>query len=268
MTSLYKMKHTDSKKRTHAIIPDCQVKPGVNTDYLERIGKYLAEKKPDVIVCLGDFADMPSLSSYDKGKKSFEGRRYSQDLLIVKYAMHCLMEPIHLERKRLRDNKKKQWNPELHMLLGNHEERINRVVENTPELEGSLSVSQLAYKFHGWKVYPFLQPVFIDGVGYCHYWPSGQMGRPLATAQQAINKLHMSTVAGHQQGKQVAYGRRADGSTITSIIAGSCYEHDEDYLTPLTNKHWRGIIMLHEVNNGTFDEMFVSLNYLKEKYNA
>jgi hypothetical protein len=33
-----------------------------------------------------------------------------------------------------------------------------------------------------------------------------------------------------------------------------------------TNNHWRGIIMLHEVNEGSFDELFISLKYLKEKY--
>ena len=36
--------------RTHAVIPDCQVRAGVPLDYLERIGLYPAEKKPDVIV--------------------------------------------------------------------------------------------------------------------------------------------------------------------------------------------------------------------------
>jgi len=63
-----------------SVIPDCQVKPGVDLSYLTWIGKYLAEKKPDVIVCIGDFADMESLSLYDVGKKSFEGRTYKADL--------------------------------------------------------------------------------------------------------------------------------------------------------------------------------------------
>jgi hypothetical protein len=76
----------------------------------------------------------------------------------------------------------------------------------------------------------------------------------------------MSSVAGHQQGKQIAYGTKADGTTITSIIAGSCYEHDEDYLGAQGNKHWRGVIMLHDVKDGMFDEMFVNLEYLKRKY--
>jgi len=76
----------------------------------------------------------------------------------------------------------------------------------------------------------------------------------------------MSCIAGHQQGKQVAYGKRPDGSTITCIIAGSCYEHDEDYLGPQGNNHFRGILMAHRVNNGSFDECFISLDYLKERY--
>src|ERR1035437_3365549 len=68
------------RSRTHLIIPDCQVHSGVPTQHLEWVGKYIAQKRPDVIVCIGDFADMPSLCSYDKGKKSFEGRRYVLDI--------------------------------------------------------------------------------------------------------------------------------------------------------------------------------------------
>ena len=64
----------------HLIIPDTQVKPGVDLNYLAWVGKYIVEKKPDVVVQIGDFADMPSLSSYDTGKKSFEGRRYKDDI--------------------------------------------------------------------------------------------------------------------------------------------------------------------------------------------
>ena len=64
----------------HLIIPDTQVKPDVDLSYLEWIGQYIVEKKPDVLIQIGDFADMPSLSSYDIGKKSFEGRRYKDDI--------------------------------------------------------------------------------------------------------------------------------------------------------------------------------------------
>jgi hypothetical protein len=32
------------------------------------------------------------------------------------------------------------------------------------------------------------------------------------------------------------------------------------------NHYWRGIVVLHEVNDGCFDEMFVSLDFLKKRY--
>lgn len=250
----------------HLIIPDVQAKHGENFEFLTHIGKYIVEKRPDVIINLGDFVDMESLSSYDVGKKSFEGKRYTKDIEAAEEAMQCLMSPLHEFNQRAKKNKEKQYKPRLVLCLGNHEQRIQRAVENDPKLEGLITYEHLPYKKYGWEVHDFLKPVFIDGVCYSHYFPTGVMGRPATTASAMVSKLHMSCIAGHQQGKQVAYGKRPDGSTITCIIAGSCYEHDEHYLDHQTNKHWRGVIVLHEVQDGCFDEMFVSLSYLKKKY--
>jgi hypothetical protein len=120
--------------------------------------------------------------------------------------------------------------------------------------------------YQDWEVMPFLQVECIDGIAYSHYFTSGVMGRPITTAQALLNKKHMSCFAGHQQGRQIAYSRRADGKEMTAIICGSFYEHDEDYLGPQGNQHFRGAYMLHEVSDGAFDEMAVSLRYLKENY--
>ena len=62
------------------LIPDTQVRPGVNTDHLGEMGEYIAEAQPDVIVHIGDHWDMPSLSSYDKGTAKIEGRRVRTDI--------------------------------------------------------------------------------------------------------------------------------------------------------------------------------------------
>jgi hypothetical protein len=94
------------------------------------------------------------------------------------------------------------------------------------------------------------------------------MGRPAGTVSAIINKLHMSCVAGHQQGKQIAYGKRADGKPICAIIAGSYYLHDEDYMDQLSNRHWRGLVMLNDVKDGGFDEMLLSIEYLERKYGS
>ena len=251
----------------HFIIPDCQVRPGDDFKYLSKIGQYIADKKPDVIVCLGDFADMPSLSSYDVGKKNFEGRRYTNDIEAAVDAMNALMVPIMNEQIRLQMNKKRRWNPRLVMTLGNHEGRINRAVNNDPKLEGLLRMEDLGYERFGWEVHPFLEVVVIDDIAYSHYFPTGIAGRPATTANAQLSKKHMSCVAGHQQGLQIATAHRADGRRLTSIIAGSCYEHNEDYLGPQGNKHWRGCLMFHEVNDGQFDLMPVSLDFLNKRYN-
>lgn len=252
--------------RTHMVIPDCQIKPGVETEHLVWAGMFAAEKKPDVIINLGDFADMPSLSSYDVGKKSFEGRTYKEDVDSTYEAMYQLMLPIHEERQRLIKNKDKRWNPELILTLGNHEHRVDRAIENDRKLEGLISTDDLMYEEFGWTVHPFLDVVIVDGIAYSHYFVTGVAGRAAATASAQLRKTNMSSIAGHQQGKQIAYATKADGSTITSIIAGSFYQHEEAYLGPQGNQHWRGILMLHEVDDGSFDEMWVSLDYLRRRY--
>lgn len=241
------------------VIPDAQVKPGVPIDHLAACGRYMAEQQPHVIVCIGDFADCPSLSDYlELGSKEIEGQRYQDDIDSVHRAMDAFMNPIA---------KARGYNPVLVFNLGNHEHRIPRTVEKNPRLlDRRMSVKDLRYEDYGWRVFPFLQPVSINNVVFCHYFPSGVMGRPIITARAQLNKLHMSSFAGHQQGRDVAYSKRADGGHLTSIISGSFYQHKEDYLSPFTNLHWRGMYMLNEVKDGQYDEMAVSINYLQRRF--
>ena len=249
-----------------AVIPDVQAKPGHNFDYRNKIGRYLVEKKPDTIVSLGDFADMPSLSSYDVCKKSFEGRRYRADVLAAHTAMETMLGPIWQHNEQAVKNHKSRYQPRLVFIVGNHEHRINRAVNDDPKLEGTIGISDLRYEEFGWEVVPFLDVKVIDGIAFSHYFTTGLAGRPAATASAQLSKKHMSCVAGHQQGIQIATAHRADGKRITSIIAGSCYEHDEDYMSSQGNNHWRGFLVLHDVDDGQFDLMTVSLDYLNKRF--
>jgi hypothetical protein len=250
-----------------AVIPDTQCKPGHSLTFLTAIGNYITEKRPDVVVQLGDFADMQSLSSYDIGKKQFEGRRYKADVEAAHRAMEALLAPINNYNDRARENHKARYTPRRVLCLGNHEHRIERAVENDAKLEGVLSTEDLKYREYGWEVYPFLDVIVINNIAFSHFFTTGVMGRPCTSAQMMLTKKHMSCIAGHQQGLQFATSYRADGHRITSIIAGSCYEHNEDYMGPQGNHHFRGIVMLNDVtSDGEFDLMPVSLRYLKGKY--
>lgn len=248
------------------VLPDMQVKDGVPLEHLDWIGKFIVDKKPDVIVNIGDFADMPSLSSYDVGKKSFEGRRYTKDVEVVQKAMGRLLKPLRDLQGRQAKNKKKVYEPRLVLTLGNHENRINRAVENDPKLEGMLDVRDLGYEAFGWEVVPFLEVVSIGGVCFSHYFTTGVMGRPVTSANALVTKKHRSCVMGHVQHDGIASQYTADGKRLTGLFVGCCYLHDEDYLGAQGNVHWRGVWMLNDVNDGEFEPMQVSLKYLKRRY--
>ena len=248
----------------HMVIPDTQVKPDGDVSHLIWAAKYAVDKRPDVIVHLGDHWDMPSLSSYDVGTKSFEGRRYFNDVKAGNDALRAFTDIIDNEIERRAFGHRKRWNPRLVFLTGNHEYRIVKAVNKDPKLEGWMSLDDL--ELNRWETVPFLRPVVIDGVAYCHYFTSGVMGRPVPNAKVMLQKQHMSCIMGHVQDRDIAFSRKADGTRMTGLFAGIFYQHDEEYLNPQTNGSWRGIWMLHEVNNGSFDEMPVSINYLRKRY--
>ena len=250
----------------HMVIPDTQVKPNGTVEHLRWAGKYAVEKKPDVIIHLGDHWDMPSLSVYDVGKKSFEGRRYADDIKAGLKGMSAFLAPIRAEQQRLRINKKKTWNPKLIFILGNHEQRIERAIESDAKLEGLIGYKDLQLEKLGWETHDFLAPVVVDGICYSHYFTSGVMGRPVSSAKLMIQKKMMSCVMGHVQDREIAYARKADGSPVTGLFAGIFYQHDEDYLTPQTNGSWSGIWMFHDVNDGAFNEQPISLEALRRRY--
>lgn len=257
------------KPQVHVVIPDTQAKAGVPTDHLRWIGQYIVDEfhdEPIKIIHLGDHADMPSLSMYDKGKKAMEGRRYVQDIEAANAAWGVLNEALLKFNNNRKRTKHKPWNPERYILLGNHEDRINRAVSMDAQLEFVLSTDQLDYARTGWKVIPFLEVLWLDGVAYSHYFYNPMSGKPLGGNVEArLKSIGHSFTMGHQQ--TLGYGLRfVAGKSQHGLVAGACYLHDEDYKGPQGNAHWRGIVVCHEVADGSYDPMFVSLNYLCLRY--
>lgn len=251
------------------VIPDTQQKKGVPNRFMNWIGKYIVDKKPDVVVHIGDNHDMPSLSSYDVGKKSFEGRTYKADIAAGNESVDLLMQPIHEHNEQQRKTKHVLYQPRLEVTLGNHENRIERAIEADRKLEDLIGYRDFNWRQHGWSVNPFLEPIEIGGIQFAHYFYNPMTGKPYSgMLQTRLKNIGFSFVMGHQQGKQQAEMHRADGTVVRGLVVGSCYEHDEDYLGPQGVNYWRGVVMLHQVRNGNYDLMEVSLNYLRWKYGS
>lgn len=243
--------------KRHIVIPDTQVKPGVPLDHLTWAGKYIAEMKPDTVVHLGDHWDFPSLSSYDEDKPLLtEGQDFEQDIQAGNKGLEMLSKPFaKLKCRRV-------------LLRGNHEDRMERERQKSPrKLRSLFSESRFNDKALGWQVVPYRKPIDLDGILYCHYFYNTRSGRPFSgKASSILNQVGQTFIQGHRQGLDTS------GDTVTAmgvrrrgIIAGSFYQHREEYLGPQSNE-WRGILVLNEVRNGNFDLMEVSLDYLRRKY--
>ena len=249
------------EENTHLIIPDTQIKEGVPTEHLRWIGEYIADRQPDTVIHLGDHWDMPSLSSYDKGTKRIEGRRYEQDIKVGNEAFKLLTEPTRAANAR----KRTPYSPRWVFLLGNHEERISRATNESAILDGLMSYNDLDTS--GWEVHDFLKPVWIDGVAYAHYFYNPMSGRPYSgnNIELRLKNIGHSFTMGHQQ--TLGYAMRPVGNKMQhGLVAGACYLHDEEYKGFQGNSHWRGIIVKHQVKDGSYNVMFVDLNYLCNRF--
>ena len=259
--------------RTHLVIPDCQVQPGnYITDHLGWIGQYWLDHRDEItdVICIGDFADMESLSTHDtRGSIAFEGRRYLADIEAARNAMATLLAPITAYNEAKAKWRKPRYEPSMHLTIGNHEHRITRVVDASAELEGVIGIADLGYEDAGWTVHDFLDVVELGGVHYSHYFYNTGNGRSLSgTIDNRLKTLGASFVQGHQQ--QLAWGMRyVIGRTtpIMGLVAGACYlgRTPAAYRGPQAEE-WRGVVLLRGVEDGAYDLQTVSLDALCRRY--
>ncbi len=255
------------------VIPDAQVKSGVNTDHLEAAGNYIIKHRPDVVVVLGDWWDMPSLSFYNS-KMEVEGKRILADLDAGDVALRKFMQPLWDLQAKQRNDKKKVYTPRLVYTVGNHDPqvRIPRFLQDNPTMDGMISGDWCTGYLQrcGFEVYDYLEIVNIEGIRFSHYFINPHSARKNPQAgmiDTALKNIGFSFVQGHQQGMKMGKHYLSEGTTRIGVVAGSFYSHDEDYMGAQGNKaHWRGIIQLNDVKDGGADICELSLDYLVRKY--
>lgn len=214
------------------IIPDTQVRKGVPINHLEAAGNYIVRHKPDYVVCLGDFEDMPSLNKFATNKEK-EGMRIIDDIAHARNAMDILLKPLNDYNFKQKLQKRKQYKPRMIFTDGNHSSkvRIERFEQSHPEVTGMMK--PIDWSEWGWEVYPFLKPVEIEGIRFCHYFqnPHSPMGAPLGgTIDNMLKNAGFSFVQGHTQGLKMGKHYLSDGTKRIGIVAG-CLTPDHKVLT-------------------------------------
>jgi hypothetical protein len=255
---------------THVFIGDTQIGPDTPVDHIRWIGKYLLELLPKrdgrvVVVVIGDWHDMPSLSSYDKpGSKNAENQRIQADLDAGNEQIDVLSD--YLDKADAARKKANLPRIERHFFEGNHENRLWRLVAQDVKFDGVWR-QPFKWRKRGWKHHSFLDVVKIDGVAYSHYFYNPMTGRPYSGSniELRLKTIGCSFSMGHQQ-VHLTGMRQTISGVQRGLVSGACYLHDEDYIGPQGNGEWRGIVIKNEVRDGAYDIMEISLDYLCRRY--
>jgi len=101
-----------------------------------------------------------------------------------------------------------------------------------------------------------------------HYVVAVNTGKPLGNALAGrLEKVGTSFVMGHQQ--TFAYHERSlqlTGAMQMALVIGACYDHDEPYKGVQGNHHFRGCVMLYEVQAGYAMHKKITLRHMKDVY--
>ena len=253
--------------KTYLVVPDQHAHPDHNNDRADWLGKLILDLKPDVVMNMGDTFDMPSLSSFDKGKASFVGASYEKDIEAGVNFLDRMWHPMKRSKKKM---------PKSVFLEGNHCHRLKRVLEYQPELSGSKY--GIGYKdfcladYHNIVVYYDGQTPGIytaDGINFAHFLVSGLMGRPIGGDHHAaslLTKNYSSCVVAHSHTVDWAVRSTANGKKIMGLVAGVYQDYKSGWAGSVNHLWHSGVFVLRSVEGGTYDPSFISIEALRREY--
>lgn len=250
---------------THLVLPDIHCNYKHHNERASWLARFILDVKPDVVVNLGDQFDMPSLSSYDKGQRGFVGRTYKADIDSGLDFSERLFTELRRPKKKL---------PRFVYMEGNHDHRPERALDLSPELVGTISFNDFDLSRYYSDVVRYTGKstpgtIDIDGVTYGHYLISGIMGRAISgehPAYSLLAKQYQSCTVGHSHLRDFCSRTNASGNNVNGLVAGCCIDYDVDWAGEQQKLWWRGVVLCHDVENGSYEPEFISLKRLKTLY--
>lgn len=207
------------------------------------VEKYMAAHRWDGYLNIGDFLDMDTISSFNEGKaRLLQGKSISADIL---EANKILDRHQAIVRKR---------NPKAKFVLleGNHEERVERFLDEHPQFAGFLDV-------------PTMLQLEERGIEWVQSWTKGvvyTIGKANFVHGKATNNYHAKKMA-EDYGDNIFYGHTHDMMCIPKasrlhpdkVIVGQsigCLCVDMPYMKGRPSKWQQGFAVFHFQPNGTF----------------
>ena len=232
-------------------------------DVLTWIARHASATRPDRIIQIGDWSTWDSVSVHDRNdtRKGHLKPSIKQDL-----------ENLQASLRAWRLGINEGWRPKATMLMGNHEYRVERFENATPEAYGihTLARDETFLQF-GWQTRPYGELYYVQGVAFTHH-PINGAGRAFGGKtgpQRAANDSLVPIVSGHTHRRQVHDCPKIGGAGLVSMVEVGCampWGEIESYAAHgMTGWFW-GVCELTVQAGAIIDVNFLSMLTLRSKY--
>lgn len=232
-------------------------------DVLTWIARYASEQRFDRIVQIGDWSTWDSVNQHDRND-TYAAR--------FKPQISDDMKNLEASLRAFRLGLAPDYKPRLSVTLGNHENRLERFENATPEAHGTFTRQRdEMFLSFGWKPRPYGEILYIQGVGFTHH-PVNGAGRAFGGEtgpQRAAGKSTVPLVSGHTHRRQLHDSGKIGPLEKISMVEIGCalpWGTIESYARHGVTGWWWGVCDL-TVNQGEITDVgFVSMLTLKARY--
>lgn len=234
--------------KKYIIVGDVHV-PEQDDATMNAVFKLMKNEVFDGIINIGDFMDFNSISRFSKGKnKTLEGKRLKNDYIKANAILDTF-------------DKLLPKNAEKYFLQGNHEFRLNALIEEFPMLDGLFDLESCLYlKERGYQVYPHNEIVKFGRLNIVHgIYCSANPAKVHAT------KLLSNVLCGHLHSPEMALIHSpAKEVSVVGYVNGCLCSMSPEYMQGKPSNWSQGIAILYLLPDGQFDVVLIRI--VKHKF--
>lgn len=216
------------------ILPDVHIDHKGYDKVYGVVKKFVSDFEPDIIYLLGDFADCASLSGWDLSKKrKMEGRRHAKEIKNVDKELSYLST--HTDK--------------LVWLEGNHEYRVERYLDDHPEVEGLIEYQeQIDLKKYNCEWVPYNKIYKVGKLNMIH----GRYANKYHAAKHS-GKIDGNLVYCHTHVPQRFCSIKENATPRSVWCLGCLCKKNPSYLKGAEGAWLHGFGILYVAGNGEFN---------------
>lgn len=232
-------------------------------EVLTWLAKHASERRYDRIIQIGDWSTFDSVNQHDDN--STKAARF-------KPSVKDDLENLTASHQAFRAGIAVDYKPKLDIVLGNHENRLERFENANPETAQTFTLARdETFAQFGWRTRPYGELFYVEGVAFTHH-PTNGAGRAYGGKtgpQRAANESTVPVVSGHTHRRQVHDSPKIGPIDVISMVEVGCampWGEVESYAQHGLTGWWYGCCGM-TVQGGTITDLdFVSMITLRARF--